>query len=445
MSNNSKSGKVVSVVQSILDESNLETVKRAAGSLKIGEIIDLMRSNNWITDAAYQRSEVSNWYNVTHCDSVFDSLFRGVGFGALTVNTSGDKYSVIDGGHRSRFLSRAVAGDVTWRGRSLSDNPDLLAAFRALVVEIVEYESLDDSACASIFEALNDGVSMSAMVKRRGRVRDVITGAGFVSAVELLRGLLPAVAGKNPKRESVEEILLQAVAGALGGRDYTGESVIKLIAGAGAEEKNKAVTRVVDNVARLAEFCKAGKDTIKRALKRSWLNVFLAVDRLDVGHLSGFCAQFGADMAEKPEQTKEFTAAASSSSASAAAVSARFEIAQIVNAGNYERGTVKVKAAKPKKDDDSAGADDTGAGDSPACGVMSPAYRAFESEALAAWGVGKYDLKLIEDGIELAGGIPCEPHACHNEEIGDYVTLTGRKAGQSPRTLLPFQLIKQVS
>lgn len=432
---------VVSVVSSILEESSLETVKRSDGSLTVGEIIDLMRAGAWVTDAAYQRSEVSNWYNATHCNAVFDSMFRGVGFGALTVNTIGDKYSVIDGGHRSRFLSRAVAGDITWRGRSLSDNPDLLSAFRALVVSVVEYNALDDSACASIFEALNDGVSMSAMVKRRGRVRDVITGAGFASAVDHLKAILPDVAGRSPKRESVEEILLQAVAGALGVRDYTGESVISKIAGASPEEKNKAVARVVQNVAALAAWCKDDKSGVKRALKRSWLNVFLSLDRLDVGHLSGFCAQFASDIETKTEQTKQFTEAASSSSASVASVTARFAIAEIVNAGKYDRGTVKVKPAKSSKSE-SGVVSEVIVPD--AASLMSPVYKGFEVEAVAAWGREKYDWVKVSDALDMYGGPTCDPKPYTDDKGVHCVSMAGRKPGQNARVLVLEKMLKAV-
>ena len=358
MSNNSKSGKVVSVVRSILDESNLETVKRSAGSLTVGEIASLMRSGHWVTDAAYQRSEKSGWYTESHCDSVFDSLFRGVGFGALTVNTSGESYSVIDGGHRSRFLARALGGDVTWRGLSIVDNPDLLAALRALPIDVVEYDSLDDSACGAIFEALNDGVSLSAIEKRRGRIQWLTLNPEFSGAVKLLRSIMPEVAKKAARKEAAEEILLQAISGRLGNRDYTGKSVVDYLAARQAEVIAQ-IAPVVDNVAALVEYVQADKEVVKRSLKKSWLNVFLAVDKLNLNNLSSFCAQFANDV-EKPAQAKEFSDAASSSSASTSAVSARYAIALSVNSGMVERGKLKIKAGKSeagKSEADSAEAD----------------------------------------------------------------------------------------
>lgn len=373
--------KSVSSVEKLIADKlgalNLPIVKRSEGAFTVGDIADLMNSGQWVTDGAFQRSERSGWLSEDFTDSVFDSLMAGIGFGAITINALPDgSYSVIDGAHRSRFIGRALGGSITWRGSRLDDNPALLAAFRAVSVPITEYQALDDSDCAHIFEVLNGGVALSAIEKRRGRIRDLITRSDFSGAVKALQSILPSVAGRAARRETAEEIVIQALAGALGHYDYTGKAVIDFLAGA-RDKWDSALPGVLANVAALVEYVQADEEkTLKRALKKSWLNVFLAVSELDVNHLCGWVTQWNTSEVESlTEECEKFKGAAGAGSASVSAVSARLEVARVVNSGKYQRGKVKVKPVKTE------GAPTTGKGKKKESGkIESPEVQAESSE-----------------------------------------------------------------
>lgn len=265
---------------------DIDIISREVVTMSISEISNLMADGRWVTDSAYQRTEKSGWSDSAYTDAVYDSLLRGVGFGTILVNKVTLKdgnviYSVIDGAHRSRFLSRALAGNIRWRKINVIDNVEFMRAFGNIRIDVVVYDNLSETDCAELFTSINGGIALSPFEQLRSRVQKVLALTDVSASIVALAAVMPKRAGKTVARELVEEIILQSVSGRMGSYSYTGKEYTSYLADAYIHKQDALLAAAAAVRASVIAFCKDASSADKPArgfFKKTLLNVLFLLD-----------------------------------------------------------------------------------------------------------------------------------------------------------------------
>ena len=322
---------------------DVDSVSCTMIELTIGEIAEKMTAGTWRTDAAYQRSPKSNWTAPAYESAVVDSLVRGYSIGTITVNAAVDgNMWVIDGGHRSRFITRLMSGLAAHDTTVNMDSPAVLSFFKNCRISVLMYDNVDEETAGEIFARSNDGAGMSTVEQNRSYLLDILSNPDIHAAVVSLHSILPAVGKNAARRELSEEIILQGLSAAAANRDFSGKGLVSWYSGNKiAALKNAAALR--GNVESFVSWVIAAKDNdgklpaeVKRVLKKAVLNV-LFVTLPDWADILKFFRCDGNDQLE-------WKKAAQSGSAAAAAVSARLDIVGKIAAQTY---TATEKPEKP--------------------------------------------------------------------------------------------------
>jgi hypothetical protein len=312
--------------------------------LTLKEIYNRFIAGKIDTSASFQRSAKPQWDKPEYVSDVFDSIRRGFSLGLITVNeTDSGSWLVTDGNHRVRFVSGVYKGIFQFEGESILDLPDS-SWFDDFKFPFEVFSGLDDEELGTLFERRNGGVALTPYEQRKSQILKLVTDSNFTSLVARLLAILPPVAGKSARRETAEEILLQAISAKLGNRDFTGKAFIAYIK-SHLSESLTTLSSIGDSLTGLEE-CTAGdtEKTYKKALKKSWLNVLLASQKFPSAvNLAEFLSHKGTDQTE-------FKNAAGSASASVASVTARLAIVEKIVKNTFTRDSEITKPAT-KKDD----------------------------------------------------------------------------------------------